>query len=128
MTDPTPPVLPEPVSPALPPVAANPYVAAPVATPYAATPQPVYANTGAPAKWNVLSIISLVTAVLGIGLAAVVLGHIALGQIKRTGEQGNVLAIIGLVLGYLEIVVGVILIIVWIGIIAAATTAGYTSY
>lgn len=65
-------------------------------TPYASTP------AGAPvAKWNVLSIVSLVASILWLSLVGIITGHIALSQIKRTGEQGNVLAIIGLVLGYL---------------------------
>ena len=78
-------------------------------TPYASTP------AGAPvAKWNVLSIVSLVTSILWLSLVGIITGHIALSQIKKTGEQGNVLAIIGLVLGYLgllgAIIVGVIII------------------
>lgn len=78
-------------------------------TPYASTP------TGAPvAKWNVLSIVSLVTSILWLSLVGIITGHIALSQIKKTGEQGNVLAIIGLVLGYLgllgAIIVGAIII------------------
>jgi hypothetical protein len=57
---------------------------------------------GAPvAKWNVLSIVSLATSILWLSLVGIITGHIALNQIKKTGEQGNVLAIIGLVLGYL---------------------------
>ena len=74
-----------------------------------------------------LSIVSLVTAIVGLGLVAVITGHISLSQIKKTGEQGNILAIIGLILGYLEIVGVIIFGIVWIGIIAAAGTAGMYS-
>ena len=88
------------------------------------TPAPTYAPA---AKWNVLSIVSLVTAIVGLGLVAVITGHISLSQIKKTGEQGNILAIIGLILGYLEIVGVIIFAIVWIGIIAAAGTAGVYS-
>lgn len=98
-------------------------------TPYAAPQpqQPYSAAVGAPAaKWNVLSIISLVASVVGFHLVGIVTGHIALSQIKKTGEQGNVLAIIGLILGYLGFVVVVILFIVWIGIIVAASTSGYS--
>jgi len=79
-----------------------------------------------PAKWNVLSIISLVTALVGIGLAAVITGHIALSQIKKTREQGNVLAIIGLILGYLEIVGGLIFFIIWIALFATAGAINYS--
>jgi len=93
MTEPTPPAVPDPTP-------------APEPTPYTA-PAAGYAPA---AKWNVLSIVSLVAAILGgFGLIAVITGHIALSQIKKTGEQGNVLAIIGLILGYLEIVVGIII-------------------
>jgi hypothetical protein len=42
-----------------------------------------------------------------LGLAAVpavILGHVARGQIRRTGERGDGMAIAGLVLGYLGII------------------------
>ncbi|OKA15859.1 hypothetical protein BS618_07675 [Rhodococcus erythropolis] len=41
--------------------------------------------------------------VLGIVIAplAIPVGHIARSQIKRTGEQGNGLALAGLILGYI---------------------------
>jgi peptidyl-prolyl cis-trans isomerase B (cyclophilin B) len=51
------------------------------------------------ARTNPLAIASLVSAFL-LPIAAIVLGHLALGQIRRTGEQGRGLAIAGLVLGY----------------------------
>ena len=73
------------------------------------TPAPV---TGP--KTNTLAIISLVAGILSFNIIAVILGHIALGQIKRTGEGGRTLAIVGLVLGYIAIVVYVILIIVFV--------------
>ena len=93
-----------------------------------ATPAPVPMGPPA-AKWNVLSIVSLVASVIGFGLVGVITGHIALGQIKRTGEQGNVLAIIGLILGYLGIVAAIIIGIVYIAIFAAAGAAGtFTTY
>jgi hypothetical protein len=95
-----------------------------------ATPTPYTAPAGAPAaKWNVLAIVSLVTAVLQIGLAAVITGHISLSQIKKTGEQGRVLAIIGLVFGYLEIV-GWLLFIVFfliLGTLGAVTSTVTTN-
>ena len=54
-------------------------------------------------RTNVLSIVSLVTSILGLAVVPIVLGHISLAQIRRTGEQGRVMAIIGLVLGYLTL-------------------------
>ena len=92
----------------------------------APAPVPNSAPVAPAAKWNVLSIVSLVASVVGFGLVGVITGHIALSQIKKTGEQGNILAIIGLILGYIGIVVAIILIIVYIGIFAAA--ASYSSY
>ncbi len=65
-------------------------------------PQPQIA-----AKTNSLAIASLIFAVawlFGVGsLLGVILGHVALGQIKRTGESGRGLAIAGIVLGYLAL-------------------------
>ena len=95
-------------------------------TPYSSPQQPYGAPMGAPAaRWNTLAIISLVASIIGIHLAGIITGHIALSQIKKTGEQGNILAIIGLILGYLGIVVVVILVIVWVGLIYGAATSGY---
>lgn len=84
-------------------------------------PTPAYAPA---AKWNVLSIVSLVTSVVGLSLVGIITGHISLSQIKKTGEQGNVLAIIGLVLGYIGIVAGIIIAIAYISIFAAAGGVG----
>ena len=58
--------------------------------------------------WSGMAIGSLVTSVIGLSLIGVILGHIALSRIKRTGEQGHVLALIGVILGYLGIVAWII--------------------
>ena len=77
---------------------------APVAPPpYAPYPAPVYATT------NGLAVAALVAGFLWVGwlgsIAAVIMGHIALGQIKESGgrEQGTGLAVAGLVLGYMGV-------------------------
>ena len=57
--------------------------------------------------YNVLAIISLIAAFF-MSLVAVITGHMALGQIKRTGEKGRGLAITGLILGYVGIASAVI--------------------
>ncbi len=88
-------------------------------------PAPSYAPA---AKWNVLSIVSLVTSVLGLSLVGIITGHISLGQIKKTGEQGNVLAIIGLILGYLGLVALIIGLIVWFSFFALAASTGSLNY
>ena len=89
--------------------------AAPEPTPYAAAP--------AAGKTNVLAIVSLVLAFF-ISLGAVICGHIALSQIKKTGESGRGLAIAGLVLGYIGLVGGLIFIIVWFALFASLASSG----
>ena len=69
-------------------------------------------------KTNTLAIVSLVSAFF-VSLAAVITGHLALGQIRRTGEGGRGLAVAGLVLGYLGIVSTIFAVV--IAIVFAAT-------
>jgi hypothetical protein len=66
---------------------------------------------------NTLAVVSLAAAVSGVGaLIAIITGHVALAQIKRSGENGRLLAIVGTVLGYAHIAGWVIF-----GILALAT-------
>lgn len=83
--------------------------------------QPAYSSAPAGEKYNVLAIVSLVLAFL-VSLGAVICGHIALSQIKKTGEKGRGLAIAGLVLGYLGIVISIIAGIAFIGTFAAISS------
>lgn len=80
---------------------------------------------GAPAsqKTNVLAIVSLVSSFF-IPLVGIITGHIALSQIKKTGEQGRGLAVAGLIIGYVLLVVGIIIAIVWFAILGAAISSG----
>jgi hypothetical protein len=43
-------------------------------------------------------------------IPAIVFGHMARGQIKRTGEQGAGLALAGLILGWAAVVLGILLV------------------
>ena len=66
------------------------------------TPPP--ASTPAPAegpKYNVLAIVSLITSILTLSIVGIITGHIALSQIKKRGEAGKTLALVGVILGYL---------------------------
>ncbi len=94
----------------------NPYASS---TPYTAAPAQ---------KTNVLAIVSLVLSILWISIPGVVCGHIALNQIKKTGESGRGLAIAGLVVGYIGIVGGLLLVVLWIGLFAVAGVNSYTTY
>ena len=62
--------------------------------------------------WAILALISALT----VPPLAIVAGHVALSQIKRTGDQGRGLAIAGLVIGYVFTVIFVLAVIagVWI--------------
>jgi hypothetical protein len=86
MTDPLPPA--PNYSP--PPQQANPYATAP----YGTTPYGAYGP-----RTNTLAIVALVLG-LTVPPGGIIAGHLALGQIKRTGEAGHGLAQAGLILGY----------------------------
>lgn len=73
-------------------------------------------------KYNVLAIISLVSAFL-ISLAAIITGHLALSQIKKSGEKGRGLALAGLILGYLGILASAVFLIVTLAVIIPASSA-----
>jgi heme A synthase len=77
----------------------------------------------APSRTNVLAIVSLVTAFF-VSLAAIITGHIALAQIKRTGEKGRGLALAGVILGYAGIALGTLVIVGNILLAVAAATSG----
>lgn len=77
-------------------------------------------------RYNVLAVVSLVSAFF-VSLAAVITGHIALSQIKKTGEKGRGLAIAGLVLGYAGMIFGLILGLVFFFLIAANPDAFTTT-
>lgn len=64
-------------------------------------------------KTSGVAIASLVTSLLGIGLAGVICGHVALSKIKKAAGTlgGKGLAIAGLVIGYLQIVAFVFIVI-----------------
>ena len=85
------------------------------------TPAPAYAQQpyAVGPKTNVLAIISLIASIIGFSILGVIFGHIALVQIKQRHEGGNVLAIIGLILGYLGCLGWIIFWIAWIGLMAA---------
>lgn len=68
------------------------------------------------------AIVSLVAALAGwflcfVGpIVAIVFGHIARSRIKRSGAKGSGLALAGLIIGYLEIVIGVAAIVLIIAV------------
>ncbi len=71
------------------------------------------------ARTNGMAIAALVCGIGGffvfpVSIAAVVLGHIARREVRRTGEAGSGMATAGLVLGYVGIAIGILLIVAFI--------------
>ena len=69
---------------------------------------------------NTLAITTLVISVLlgSVAILSIPFGHLSLRQIRRTGQRGDELAVIGLIFGYLSlaflvliVVVGVVLLV-----------------
>ena len=56
-------------------------------------------------RWNVLAILAIITVWFTI-ILGLVFGHIALSQIKRTGERGRGLALTAVIVGWLGVVAG----------------------
>lgn len=67
---------------------------------------------------NALAIVALVLGIFGGGVLAIPVGHVALNQIRQSGESGRGLAVAGLVLGYLSL-------IVIVGFVLVAVSAAY---
>ncbi len=59
--------------------------------------QPYYWSTKPPT--NTTAIVALILGIVT-GLGGIIAGHIALGQIRRTGESGRGMALAGLIIGY----------------------------
>lgn len=94
---------------------------------------PVYGQQYAPAgagyapagPTSGMAIASLVCSLLGIGIVGVILGHLALNEINKSNgyTQGRGLALAGLIIGYIQIAIGVIVLIFFIIGIAVAASA-----
>lgn len=76
---------------------------------------------------NTMAMLSLIISCVGIftgGLLAIVgviLGHIGLNQIKKTGESGRGLGLAGLIIGYIQVaVIAIIVLLFFIAFIGAA--------
>jgi uncharacterized membrane protein HdeD (DUF308 family) len=93
---------------------------------YQPTPPPS-TPSGAPVqRTNTLAIVALVLGIV-VPIGGIICGHIALSQIKRTGEQGRGLALAGTILGYVLTVLGIIIIIANIALFAYLINNGYTT-
>ncbi|WP_344902800.1 DUF4190 domain-containing protein [Actinomadura meridiana] len=81
-----------------------------------------------PPRNNGMAIASMVLGIIGViscglllfSIGAVIMGHVAQSQIKRTGEAGSGMAIAGLILGYIFAVIGLLYWILVVGVYGAA--------
>lgn len=93
------------------------------ATPPAPAPATPYAAAPAGKPTNVLAIIALIAAFV-FPIAGIICGHIALGQIKRTGEGGHSLALWGTILGYVFTAIGILFFVIWAATFAFIASTG----
>ena len=104
------------------------------APPAGAYPPPLGLNVVPAARTNGMAIASLVCGIAGwvvfpfvAPLLAIIFGHVARGQIRQSGEGGGGMALAGLLLGYINLalaVIGVIIAIIVLIAVAAAHPAG----
>ncbi len=123
-------------TPVQPPAAVEPQ--APPAPVYGAPrqPQPGYTqypqgyqqgfNAGPRPTKTWMNIVSLVTALVGISLAAVILGHLGVRAANRGDADYKGLGIAGLILGYIGLVGGAIYLILIIVFVASTSTTTFT--
>lgn len=94
---------------------------------YAPYSQPTVMTT--PPTTNTAAILSLIFSILGFftwitAIPGVILGHIALGQLKRDPNQdGHSMAIIGLVIGYILIAIPVAIAILFVALLVLGVIA-----
>lgn len=96
-------------------------------------PPPYGAYPAAP-RTNVLAIVSIVCSVAGLAtglsaIAGIICGHLALNQIKQSGEQGRGLAIAGIAVGYALVAIFALIMVFWVIAMVSlgsfATSSGY---
>jgi hypothetical protein len=75
----------------------------------AATAPPL--GVGSPEKTNGLAIAALLASLLTFWIVGIVLGHVALSQIKRSGDGGRGLALAGVIIGYVGWAIGAVALI-----------------
>lgn len=97
---------------------------------YQSSPQQTAPLSGAGVpeqRTNVLAIVALVLGIV-VPIGGIICGHIALGQIKRTGENGRGLALAGTIIGYV-LTIGYILLFIgfalfWAALVGIAASSG----
>ena len=78
------------------------------------------------APMNALSIVSFVGSFF-VSLVGIICGHIALGQIKKTGERGRGFALAGTIIGYVALAGTILSIILFFAALGTASTIAQNS-
>lgn len=104
----------------------------PYGQPYGAPFQPTPPTNGMAIASLVLSCLGLVsTCAYGLGvipaLIGAILGHVARGQIKSSGESGGGLALAGVIVGWVTVAFVVLIVMVVVGVFVIAGV-NYDSY
>jgi hypothetical protein len=84
---------------------------------------PYVSTAPASRSTNGLAIASLVTSLISLQLIGIVLGHIALVQIKKTGQAGRGLALAGVIIGYSTVALALIIAAIAIPVFMGQKTA-----
>lgn len=93
------------------------------------TPQPYSSSPGAPAQrdtYNVLAIVGFIASFF-VSIVGIVLGFVALSQIKRTGEKGRGLALAAIIIGFVAIALTILLVILFVVAAASIDPSTYSS-
>jgi hypothetical protein len=69
---------------------------------------------------NVLGVVGFILALVGFNIIAIILGAVALSQIKRTGEKGRGFALAAIWVAIIEIVLFIVILIIVITVASAA--------
>lgn len=93
------------------------------------SPQPQYGAYQQPqqAGYNTMSIVAFILAFF-VSVVGIILGFVALSQIKRTGEQGRGLALAAVIIGFVEVAIGILISIIVLIAIGIAASHGNTTY
>ncbi|MBO0983055.1 DUF4190 domain-containing protein [Rathayibacter sp. ZW T2_19] len=75
-------------------------------------------------RYNILAIIGFIASFF-VSVVGIVLGFIALSQIKRTGEKGRGLAIAAIVIGFAALILGVIVGVLFFAALATVPMSEY---
>lgn len=80
-----------------------------------------------PAGYNTMSIVAFILAFF-VSIVGIILGFVALSQIKRTGEQGRGLALAAVIIGFVEVAIGILVFIFVLIALGIAASQGNTTY